>query len=151
MGTPVLVDGPHGSFSCDLQPADAFLFVAGGIGISPILSMLRTLADRRDARRARLLYACSRWDRAAFRTELEALESRLDLQTVYVLEAGHEGWRGATGYVTRELVEPLLGAVGAGSRVFLCGPDPMMMVVKRILLDCGVPRRRVSMERFHLG
>ena len=149
-GTPVLVDGPHGSFSCDLQPADSFLFIAGGIGISPILSMLRTLADRGDARRMRLLYACSRWDRLAFRTELEQLESRLDLAATYVLEAGHEGWSGPTGYVTRESVEPLLEALGASSRVFLCGPDPMMMVVERILLDCGVAQRRISMERFHL-
>jgi predicted ferric reductase len=150
VGTPVLVDGPHGSFSCDLQPADSFLFIAGGIGISPILSMLRTLADRGDARRMRLLYACSRWDRVAFRRELEELESRLDLETVYVLEVGHEDWSGPVGYVTRELVEPLLEAVGAGSRVFLCGPDPMMMVVERILLGCGVTHRRISMERFHL-
>ena len=150
VGTQVLVDGPHGSFSCDLQPADSLLFIAGGIGISPIVSMLRTLADRRDPRRLRLLYACSRWDRVAFRAELEELERGLDLRTVYVLETGHEGWSGPTGYVTRELIERLLGAVGPGSRVFLCGPDPMMIVVERVLLGCGVTHRRISMERFHL-
>ena len=149
-GTRVLLDGPHGSFSCDLQPADAFLFIAGGIGISPILSMIRTLADRGDPRPMRLLYACSRWERVGFRAELERLESRLDLRIVYVLEEGHEGWSGPTGYVTRDLLEPLLAEPVPSRRIFLCGPDAMMMIVERILLSCGVPRSEVSMERFHL-
>lgn len=149
-GTRVLVDGPHGSFSCDLQPAEAFLFIAGGIGISPILSMIKTLADRGDRRPIRLVYACSRWDRVAFRAELEELESRLDLRIVYVLEEGHEGWTGPVGYITREVLEPLIAEEVPSRQVFLCGPDPMMMVVERILLECGVPRSGISMERFHL-
>ena len=149
-GTRVLVDGPHGSFSCDLQPAGSFLFIAGGIGISPILSMIRTLADRGDRRPVRLVYACSRWDRAAFRDELAELEERLDLRVVYVLEEGHEGWTGPLGYITRQVLEPLLGEEPIGRQVFLCGPDAMMMMVERILLDCGVPRSGISMERFHL-
>ena len=150
VGTPVLIDGPHGSFSCDLHPADAFLLIAGGIGISPILSMLRTLADRHDRRPIRLVYACSRWGRVAFRAELEMLENRLDLRIVYVLEEGHEGWTGPVGYVTREVLEPLLAEDAPSRQVFLCGPDTMMMVVERILLDCAVPRHGISMERFNL-
>jgi predicted ferric reductase len=149
-GCRVLVDGPHGSFSCDLQPADAFLFIAGGIGISPILSMIRTLADRGDRRPIRLVYACGRWERVGFRAELEKLEGRLDLRIVYVLEEGHEGWTGPTGYVTRKVLEPLLAEDVPSRQVFLCGPDAMMMVVERVLLECDVPRSGISMERFHL-
>jgi predicted ferric reductase len=149
VGTRVLLDGPHGSFSCDFHPAPALLFIAGGIGISPVLSMLRTLADREDRRPMRLVYACSRWDRVAFRTELTGLGSRLDLETLYVLEQAHEGWAGPTGYVTREVLAPFL-AGDVGHQVFLCGPDAMMMVVERLLLESGVPHRGISMERFHL-
>jgi predicted ferric reductase len=150
LGTRVLLDGPHGSFSCDFHPSDSFLFIAGGIGISPVLSMLRTLADRGDRRPVRLVYACSRWDRTAFRSELESLEGRLDLRTVYVLEEAHEGWTGPTGYVTQEVLAPLLADDAGRRQVFLCGPDAMMMLVERILLECGVPRGGISMERFHL-
>ena len=148
-GTRVLLDGPHGSFSCDLRPAPSLLFIAGGIGISPILSMLRTLADRSHRRPVTLVYACSRWDRVAFRDELEALRTQLDLRIVHVLEEGHGGWKGPTGYVTREVLAPLLADDGA-VRVFLCGPDAMMMAVELLLRECGVAHDRISMERFHL-
>ena len=150
VGIRVLLDGPHGSFSSDFHAADSLLLIAGGIGISPILSMLRTLADRRDRRPMGLVYACSRWDRTAFRTELERLEGRLSLRAVHVLEEGHDGWTGPTGYVTREVLTPFVGEDGMSRQVFLCGPDAMMMIVERILLDLGVPRSRISMERFYL-
>jgi len=149
-GTRVLVDGPHGSFSCDFHAATDLLLIAGGIGISPILCMLRTLADRGDRRPLALVYACSRWDRVAFRSELTDLEHRLDLRIVYVLEEGHEGWAGPAGYVTRELLMPLIGDDDAQQQVFLCGPDGMMTAVERILLDAGVPSDRISLERFQL-
>jgi len=149
-GTRVLVDGPHGSFSCDFHRASELVLIAGGIGISPILSMLRTLADRGDARRITLVYACSRWDRVAFRAELDQLAERLRLETIYVLEERHEGWSGPTGYVTPEVLAPHVCGRPADLRVFLCGPDPMMVAVEKILLGLDVPARQISMERFHL-
>ena len=151
-GAPVYVDGPHGSFSCDFAPAAGFLFVAGGIGASPVLSMLRTLADRGDARPHALVYACSRWDRVAFRAEVEALRERLDLDVVYVLEQGHEGWQGPTGYVTDDLLRPLVRSRdGAPRTAFVCGPERMLAAVEASLLRCGVPADRIEMEKFHLA
>jgi predicted ferric reductase len=150
VGTRVLVDGPHGSFSCDFHEGQELLLIAGGIGISPILSMLRTLADRGDRRPVTLVYACSNWGRAAFRAEITELGQRLVLRTVYVLEEGHEGWSGPVGYVTREVLAPLVAGAVSGRQTFLCGPDAMMVVVERLLLECGVPPSRIHMERFHL-
>jgi predicted ferric reductase len=150
LGTRVYVDGPHGSFSSDFHPTEGFVMIAGGVGISPILSMLRTLADRGDRRPVSLVYACSRWDRVAFRAELEALGERLALDLVYVLEGGHPGWTGPTGYVTREVLAPLVAPDPEARQVFLCGPDAMMEAVERILVDCGVPEERIELERFDL-
>jgi predicted ferric reductase len=47
-GTRAYLDGPHGAFSIDRYPAAGYVLIAGGIGITPILSMLRTMADRGD-------------------------------------------------------------------------------------------------------
>lgn len=154
VGTPVYVDGPHGSFSCDLVPgpAEGFLFIAGGIGICPILSMLRTLADRGDARPHALAYACSQWDRTAFRDEVEALRHRLSLTVTYVLESPHEGWDGATGYLSDDLLRPLVETPGGVLRaVLMCGPGSMLEAVEASLRRCGVPGARIHMERFHLA
>jgi predicted ferric reductase len=149
-GTAVYVDGPHGSFSCDFGPADGFVFIAGGIGIGPIISMVRTLADRGDPRPVTLVYACSRWDRVAFREELAERARHMDLRVVYVLEEPHAGWDGPVGYITRELMAPLVAGGPRGTRVLMCGPDAMMDAVGRILRDLGMPDARVEMERFNL-
>jgi predicted ferric reductase len=151
-GTRAYLDGPHGSFSIDLQPAPGYLFIAGGIGVSPVLSMLRTLADRGDRRPHALLYACSRWDRVAYREEIEELAERLDLEVVLVLEEPPEGWAGPRGYLNREVVEPrLVAANGAARDVFLCGPLAMMTALEEILIDeCGVAEERVHGERFQM-
>jgi predicted ferric reductase len=150
VGTRAYLDGPHGSFSSDFVDAPCYLFVAGGIGITPILSMLRTLADREDRRPHTLLYACSAWDRVAFREEVQALGQRLALQIVYVLERAPEEWPGERGYVTTEL----LGRVLAGKeecQVFLCGPDAMLEAVESGLRRLGFPGQRLTMERFELA
>lgn len=152
LGTRAWLDGPHGSFSTDLHPAPGYLFLAGGIGISPILSMLLTLADRGDRRPHALLYACSRWDRVAYRDEVEAVATQLDLEVVFVLEEPPEGWAGPSGWLTRELIEPRLATPGGEPRdVFLCGPLPMMSALEALLIDdCRVPDERVHRERFQL-
>jgi predicted ferric reductase len=149
-GTEVYVDGPHGSFSCDFHDTPGFLFVAGGIGVTPILSMLRTLADRADSHPHTLVYACSSWERVAFRREIEALRERLDLDVHYVLERAPPDWTGSTGYVDSATLAPILGSSPGQRQVFVCGPNPMMDAVEAALRACGVPPHRVSMERFNL-
>ena len=153
LGTRAWLDGPHGSFSSDFAPtAPGFLFLAGGIGISPILSMLLTLADRGDRRPHALLYACSRWERVAYRDEVEAVAARLDLEVVVVLEEPPEGWTGPSGFIGRDLIAPRLTTPGGERRdVFLCGPLPMMAALEAVLIDeLGVPDERVHRERFQL-
>ena len=59
--------------------------MAGGVGIVPVMSMLRTLADRGDRRSLLLLYGNGRWERMLFREELDALAQRLNLRAVHVL------------------------------------------------------------------
>ena len=149
-GAPVYVDGPHGSFSCDFAPARRFVFVAGGIGIGPILSMVRTLADRGDARPITLVYACGSWERVAFRDELVKRSQRAGFTLVWVFEQAHAGWAGAVGYVTRDLMAPLVAADQGDTRYMICGPDAMMTAVERILDDLHVPAQRIDLERFNL-
>jgi predicted ferric reductase len=149
-GTRAYLDGPHGSFSIDDWPSDGYLFVAGGIGISPILSMLRTLADRRDTRSHVLVYATSRWDRTAFREILADLARVLRLRVIHVLEEPHEGFDGEKGFVTRDLLERVIAEEGVVRDAFVCGPDPMMSAVEKGLRACGVPARRIHLERFDL-
>jgi predicted ferric reductase len=150
-GTRAWVDGPHGSFSIDfVQDADSTLFVAGGIGIAPVMSILRTLYDRRDRRSHVLVYGCTTREGASFGEEIEEMKRVLDLQVVIVPMRPPEGWPGPSGHVTRELLAPLAFESGAPRTAFVCGPDGMMSSVEESLRACGLPPGKIHMERFQL-
>jgi predicted ferric reductase len=147
-GTTAHLDGPYGAFSYERAQAEAFVFLAGGIGVTPMLSMLHTLADRDDPRPMWLFYANPRWADVAIREELDALAQRLDLRVVHVLEHPPEGWTGATGRIHPELLAHELPTHAARFQYFVCGPEPMMDAVEALLHERGVPPARISMERF---
>jgi predicted ferric reductase len=149
-GTKVYVDGPHGAFSMDQDEGPGFGFIAGGVGIAGLLSMLRTMADREDVRPAILVYANGDWEGVAFRDELERLETRMNLTVVHVLERPPATWAGEVGYVTAELLSRRLPSGYRRFQFFICGPDPMMDAVENALVELGVPGERVHTERFDM-
>ena len=100
-GQEVFVDGPFGAFSYERHPhAQGFMFIAGGIGITPMMSMLRSLADRQDKRPLVLIYANKNWEGVTFREEIRNLEEALNLKVIHVLETPPADWTGETGFVT---------------------------------------------------
>jgi predicted ferric reductase len=150
IGTIAHLDGPYGVFTYERNEAPGFVFVAGGIGITPMLSMLRTLAARQDRRPILLLYANGEVEEIAFREELDRLSRELDLRVVHVLEEPPEGWDGAEGMVTPGLLDEVLPPHPERLEHFLCGPAPMMDAVGDALHDRGVPLERIHSERFEL-
>lgn len=151
-GTAVYLDGPHGAFSIDRVHSAGYVFIAGGIGIVPILSMVRTMADRGDRRPALLIYAAKSVGHLAYRGELDALVERAPEQfgVVYVLEEPPGGWTGETGWVTRELLERHWPRERIVRDVLICGPDPMIVKVDAALRGMGVAAARLHAERFDL-
>jgi predicted ferric reductase len=149
-GTPVYADGPHGVFSMDQDEGPGFVFVAGGVGITGLLSMLRTMADRGDVRPAVLVYANGDWEAVAFREELERLEARMNLTVVHVLERPPENWAGETGWITAELLARQLPPGHRRFQYFICGPGPMMDATETAVAELGVPAERVHTERFDM-
>ncbi|GAB3915917.1 ferric reductase [Microlunatus endophyticus] len=149
-GSKVYVDGPHGVFSMDQDEGPGFCFIGGGVGITGLLSMLRTMADREDARKAILIYANRDWESVAFREEIERLEKLINLTTVHVLTQAAADWTGERGYVDREMLSRHLPKGYRRFQYFICGPDPMMDAAEGALLGLGVPTERVHTERFNM-
>jgi predicted ferric reductase len=150
-GTKVYVDGPHGVFSMDQDEGPGFCFIAGGVGITGLLSMLRTMADREDVRPAILIYANRDWESAAFRDELKGLQKRINLTMVHVLERPPANWSGEAGYVNGDILSRHLPQGYRRLQFFICGPDPMMDAAQNTLLELGVPGERVHTERFNMA
>jgi predicted ferric reductase len=150
-GTRAYLDGPHGAFSIDRYPAVGYVFLAGGVGITPIMSFLRTMADRRDPRPVLLVYAEKTWETVAYTDELERLGGLLELEVVYVLEEPPEEWDGEEGFIDAALLERRLPEERVQRTYFVCGPPPMMDAVHAALLEQGVDEARIQMERFNLA
>ena len=151
-GRRVYIDGPHGSFTVDARSADGLVLVAGGVGITPMMSMLRTLAHRRDPRPHLLLVGARRAEDLLFREELASLTHRLRLSVVEVLSDPPPGWRGRTGRVDLRLLDELLPRQVHTGRcdVYICGPPAMVEGVTEALHRLGVPESHVHTEQFDM-
>ncbi|HEX7705185.1 MAG TPA: ferric reductase-like transmembrane domain-containing protein [Thermoanaerobaculia bacterium] len=150
-GTRAFLDGPHGAFSIDRYPAPGYVLVAGGIGITPYMSILRTMADRRDPRPVLLFYGSKTWDDISFREDLDELAGKLALEVVHVLDEPPDGWTGETGFISAEMLERHLPDEGFSRMFLICGPPPMMAAVHAAALEHGVPERLIQMEKFNLA
>lgn len=151
-GETAYVDGPYGSFGVERHAAaPGFVFLAGGVGIAPVMSILRSLADRGERRPLWLFYGNRDWERVVFREELDALAERLDLRLVHVLGEPPAGWQGETGYITRAVLERHLPAERAALHYFVCGPEPMIRLAERSLGELDVPLSQLHSEIFDLA
>jgi predicted ferric reductase len=150
-GTIAYVDGAYGSFSPDFHVAARYVFIAGGVGIAPMMSILRTLADRKDKRELRLIYGSSTWDRILFREEIEVLKFQLDLAVDHVLGEPPVEWKGARGVLNANVLQKLLPEPDDDCIYFVCGPRAMIKAVSRALRDRGVPLRRIYFEFFEMA
>ena len=150
-GATAYIDGPYGVFSIDSHPqATGFAMIAGGVGITPMMSNLHAMAARGDRRPAVLFYANPAWEEAAFRDELEELSSRMDLKVIHILEDPPEKWEGEEGFLTREILERHLPENRDGFRYFLCGPTPMTDAARKHLAALGVPLAHIDNEIFDM-
>lgn len=150
-GTKAYLDGPYGVFTTSRYWDSAgFILIAGGIGITPIMSMLLTAAEGRDDRPFLLIYANKTWSGVTFREEIEKLKSQLDLKIVHVLREPPEDWQGETGYVDRELLEKYIPRHRGSRHYFICAVPIMMDAVEAALYELEVPVTHVHMEHYNL-
>ncbi|MGY6501112.1 MAG: ferredoxin reductase family protein [Acidimicrobiales bacterium] len=152
IGQVGFVDGPYGSLHLPDDTDAGMLMIAGGIGISPVIGMLRTLGDRGHDAPVVLLYAADTVDDLAYDHELDVLTGRIPLTVVRVLLDPPADWEGERGLVDAALIDTYLSADDATSwHAVVCGPPPMMDAAERALRRRGMPLRRIHSERFDIG
>ncbi|MBI4963766.1 MAG: ferric reductase-like transmembrane domain-containing protein [Desulfomonile tiedjei] len=153
IGDSALVEGPFGRFCYTLYPEDKeFVFIAGGIGITPLMSMIRHMRDTRKEVDVLLLYANRTEKDIAFRAELAEIEigSWPRLRVIHILSQPEADWTGESGRVGSDKLTRLLGGTGEQTAYYICAPPPMAKIVIQDLLSMGVPYSRMRTEEFSL-
>ena len=149
-GDHATVHGPFGRFSHTLHPGEGDLvFVAAGVGITPFMSMLRFMRDRRESRSVLLVYANRSPADIVFADELRAIEAVgfPRLKVVHVLSDAPASWVGETGRLDAVRLTSLCG--GVEDRAFyVCCPPPMTASMVRGLRRLGVSPRRLHTDQF---
>jgi predicted ferric reductase len=147
-GRRAWLEGPFGNFGIGWDSAEHLVLIAGGIGVTPIMSILRTMVDVGDTRPTTLVYGNKTWDTTVFVDEIETMQDRLDLRVVHVVEQPPPDWDGPTGFISQALLEASLPADKAGVQCYVCGPPLMMAATEKALIGAGVPPRQIHAELF---
>jgi ferredoxin-NADP reductase len=146
--------GADGHFHTDeITDREELVFLAGGSGITPFMSIIRDLVHRGWTQRIHLLYGCLVPEDVIFAAELERVAEEIGDQFRYslVISDPPEGYTGLTGLLDGELIRRQVGEPGApGSPAdrsyYVCGSRLMADFCRRELLSLGVPQHRIKLD-----
>lgn len=151
-GAAVHLGPPTGTFTLPEDPATPVVFLAGGIGITPFRSMLKSMLDTGDRRPVTLLYSNPTPQATAFLDELEAWQRPLDLKLVPTITkpetAGGE-WTYETGRIDAAMLQrhvrpDLLGK----AMVYVSGPPQMVQDMAAMVRSLGVRTANLKLDEF---
>ena len=141
--------GPYGTFIFTGRECKCILLIGAGVGVTPLMGVLRYLLDRSWDGDIFLLYACRTPADIIFHEELDYLQHRHSNLRVVVTISRPEGtnWKGPTGRITTELITQSVPDLPS-RYVHICGPVPMMEATRKMVTELGVPRERIKVEAF---
>ena len=149
-GTRVWLEAPHGHLTHEgHDKAPGIALIAGGVGIAPLIGILRELAATGDPRPTVLLYGNRTEAQIVCGAELQTLSRTHGTEVVHVLSEPPEGWTGSTGMIEAALLRTHFGTEARRNWLYiLCGPPPMLNAVEDTLIALGIPSSHILSEQF---
>ncbi|MBS0308833.1 MAG: FAD-dependent oxidoreductase [Proteobacteria bacterium] len=151
-GATAAVDGPFGSLTLHKDRARPAVFIAGGIGITPFMSIVRQAARDRLPQQLLLLYSNRRPEDAAFLDELQTLEKQYDnfhlAATMTEMDKSNRQWQGETALLDATFIQRACLALTAPI-YYLAGPPGMVTAMRQTLNGLGVDDDDIRSEDFY--
>ena len=144
---PFFLKGPNGQFKFDPNRDRKVMFIAGGTGVAPFMSMLRHMKILGSSTDVVMLYSVKFPTEIIKKGELETLSQqlRLKMEVTVTRPADGDGWTGQTGHVDSAMIQKY--APDLSERMFyICGPLPFVKAVKDALAALNVQQQRVSAD-----
>lgn len=149
-GDLIAVHGPVGQFNCIDYPAKKVLYLSGGVGITPVMSMARWFFDTNSEVDMVFAHSARTPRDIIYRSELDYMSTRIENFKLHLISERTEigqVWSGYRGYLTRAMLE-LIAPDFLEREVFCCGPTPYMRAVRKLLEDAGYDLSRYHEESF---
>lgn len=149
-GAKVKANGPLGRFVRTDRPGNRFLLLSGGSGITPMMSMLRDMADTCEDADVVFLHAARTPRDLIFRGELAGLAEKIKGLRLHFLpedRTGEPSWPGLSGRISADYLRLAVPDI-AGRIVMCCGPAPFMAAARSIVGELGVPASNYVEESF---
>jgi len=149
LGFEVNIEGPGGSLVLHRKAEKPAVFLAGGIGITPFLSIVRQATHEKASHHLHLFYSNRRPEDAAFLNELAAIQNPNFhlVATMTEMEASHREWKGETGVINKDMLVRHLPSL-QGPIYYLAGPPGMVAAMQRMLIAAEVDEDDIRMEEF---
>ena len=144
----LIVEGGSGEFHYTGDESHPLALIAGGIGITPIASIIRHI-DKTDLRiPTTLVYSASAPSELLFRAEFEAMEARNPrFRTYFTITRSHsEQWNGNTGRIDAAVLQE--AGIDASHLCYICGPPDMIQAMLSALKEIGAPEERLRYEQW---
>ncbi|CAH2395408.1 flavin reductase family protein [Mesorhizobium ventifaucium] len=147
-GHDIEIEGPIGHFNFDDLPCEKPLFLSGGSGITPVMSMLRALTDRASGHDIRFIHCARTAGDIAFRSELEALAARFsNVDVSFICSQEGSAWQGPMGRIDGPMLLRLAPDLHQRTS-YVCGPEPFMQTVRACFAESGIAASQYHEESF---
>lgn len=152
VGDEVELEGPYGQFVFQYE-APKIAFLTGGIGLTPVRSMLKYLVDTKGTGRVAgqqlvLIYGSMTEDGILYRDEVEEFARIIPgLRVAHVITKPTPSWQGHAGFITSDVVKAELGDPGDW-RYYIVGPPPMIDAMRKVMDALSIPGGQISVEGF---
>ncbi|MGD9761546.1 MAG: hypothetical protein AB7U52_03810 [Candidatus Izemoplasmatales bacterium] len=150
----LLVEGPFGRFSYLLYPNELeTVFICGGIGITPILSMLRHMSMYDPKRKVLLVWGINSLDDYICKNDIENIKTKMENLTIVPVVSRDENYIGEKGYINKDILEKYIQKKQFNfqySGYYVCGPSIMMDLSMQALKEIGISMKKIHFEKFSL-
>ena len=151
-GLQVKINGPGGSFVLHRESEKPAVFLAGGIGITPFLSIIRQAGHDKSPHHMYLFYSNRRPEDAAFLDLLSEATKRNPnfhlIATMTEMDKSHREWKGETGYINKDMLTKHFASL-QGPIYYLAGPPAMIAAMRRMVIEAEVGQGDIHIEKFY--
>ncbi len=146
VGDEVLIDGPFGRF-IERKKSGDLVFIAGGVGITPLRSMVLDFLARGRQGKISLIYCSKHKEDLVFENDFNRLQGE-NFKALYVLSAGEKDEGNYfSGRINKEILE--MARLNMNQPTFyICGPEPLKIATIKMLKELGVSKKKIIFEDF---